>query len=79
MTEIVGAAKIMDIDITEELIKYEVILKLYEKFYGINFKNTCRNILDQVTTVRLQNEIFTGFLSEDMIKKLKYVPGIIDQ
>jgi hypothetical protein len=45
----------MALKIKEELEQYEVVLKLYEKFYGINFKNDRRNILDKVSTVRLQN------------------------
>jgi len=31
--------------VNEELYNYEVILKLYGKLYGINFKNSSRNIL----------------------------------
>jgi uncharacterized protein (DUF1015 family) len=77
ITELV-ADEHTDINASEELLKYEVMLKLHEKFYGINFRNHTRNVLEQVSTVRLQNEIFTGF-TEDVLKRLKYVPGIIAQ
>jgi uncharacterized protein (DUF1015 family) len=55
------------------------VLKLHEKLYGINFKNTSRNVLEKVSTFRLQNEIFSSFLDKEMLKKLKYVPGIVEQ
>lgn len=55
------------------------MLKLHEKLYGINFKKTSRNVLEKVSTFRLQNEIFLGFLDQEMFKQLKYLPGIIDQ
>jgi hypothetical protein len=34
-----------DFNVNDELYNYEVILKLYGKFYGINFKSSSRNIL----------------------------------
>lgn len=70
---------ILTFNINYELDIYDVLLKLHDKVYGINFKNHSRNILEKVTSFRLQNEIFREFLSEDVLKKLKYIPGIIDQ
>jgi hypothetical protein len=49
-----------------------------DRIYGINFKNSSRNILEKVPAFRLQNEIFSGLLDDDTFKKLKYVPGIIE-
>lgn len=77
ITELVADEQ-RDINAAEELGKYEVMLKLQEKFYGINFRNHTRDVLEQVATVRLQNEIFTGF-TEDVLKRLHYVPGIVAQ
>jgi hypothetical protein len=68
-----------EVRLNEELVKYEVVLKLQEKLFGINFRNSSRNILEKVVTFRLQNEIFLSFPDEELIKRLKYVPGIIDQ
>ncbi len=77
ITELTFAA-LKEVNIREELYRCEVVLKLYEKLYAITFKRGFRNILEKVPSFRLQNEIFTSFLGEEMLK-LKYVPGIIDQ
>jgi uncharacterized protein (DUF1015 family) len=47
--------------------------------FGINFKNTSRNILEEVTSFRLQNEIFRTVISQEVEKGMEYLPGIIDQ
>jgi hypothetical protein len=44
-----------DVTINDELLNYEIVIREYEKYYGINFKNPTRNVLEKVTSVRLQN------------------------
>lgn len=78
ITEI-GFSALEEVRVSDELLKYEIVLKLHEKMFGINFRNSSRNVLEKVPSFRLQNEIFLSFLDEDLLKKLKYVPGIIDQ
>ncbi len=43
----------------------------------MNFKNISRNILEKVPAFRLQNEIFRCFEDNEIVKEVKYIPGII--
>jgi uncharacterized protein (DUF1015 family) len=65
--------------INAELANYEVILKEAEKVYGINFKTGSRNVIQKISTYRLQDEILSELLDEALLKRLKYVPGIVNQ
>jgi hypothetical protein len=67
------------IDIKQELKTYEIVLKENGSYYGINFKDASRNILEKVSSVRLQREIFDQILDETQLKDIKYLPGIIDE
>ena len=53
-----------EISISEQLCKYEVVVKLYNSLFGMNFKTTSMNVMEKVPSFRLQNEIFTSFLDE---------------
>jgi uncharacterized protein (DUF1015 family) len=65
--------------IEEQLKAYEILLKSQNHFYGINFRNVSRNVLEKVSTFRLENEIFRGLFEEEIINQIKFVPGIINQ
>ena len=63
ITEIVFSA-LEEVQVSDELVKYEIVLKLHEKMFGINFRNSSRNVLEKVPSFRLQNEIFLSLLDE---------------
>jgi uncharacterized protein (DUF1015 family) len=59
------------------LLDYEIVLKEFDQYYGINFKNEIRNPLEKVSSVRLQSHIFLSLLDETVLRNIKYIPGII--
>jgi uncharacterized protein (DUF1015 family) len=50
------------IQMEDLLLDYEIVLKEYDQYYGINFKNPTRNPLEKVSSVRLQTQIFLSIL-----------------
>jgi hypothetical protein len=42
-----------EIQLSEKLCDYEVVLKKYKRFFGINFKSASINALEKVPTFRL--------------------------
>jgi hypothetical protein len=68
-----------EISIYDLLADYEIIVKEFNSYFGINFKNQARSVLEKVSAVRLETEIFSSLLDKTALKDIKYVPGIVSE
>lgn len=75
MADLAGIEERMKME--DLLLDYEIVLKEFDQYYGINFKNEIRNPLEKVSSVRLQSHIFLSLLDETVLRNIKYIPGII--